>query len=60
MSRTRIFSIFIIIDLAIVSACVWSAFHHIPVRQYFLPAIMLFVLNGLWLVWITVKNTPPR
>jgi len=58
MSRTKIFAIYIIIDLAIVVACIWSAFHRIPVRQYLLPAIVLFVLNGFWLVWMTVRNTP--
>jgi hypothetical protein len=60
VSKTRIFSIFIIVDLAIVGACIWAAFHRIPVRQFLFPAIILFSLNGLWLVWITIKNTPPQ
>lgn len=60
MSKTRIFAIFITIDLAIVAGCVWSAFHRIPARQYLFPAILLFSISGLWLVWITIKNTPPR
>ena len=58
MSKTKIFAIYIIIDLAIVGACIWSAFHRIPVRQFLLPAIVLLVLSGLWLVWMTVRNTP--
>ncbi|HEY6348129.1 MAG TPA: hypothetical protein VI636_01845 [Candidatus Angelobacter sp.] len=58
MSKTKIFTIFVIIDLAIMSACVWAAFHRIPARQFLLPAGVLFVLNGLWLVWMTVTNTP--
>jgi hypothetical protein len=60
MSKAKIFVIFTMIDLAIVGACVWAAFHHLPVRWYLIPAIVLFSLNGLWLVWITLKNTPPR
>jgi hypothetical protein len=59
MSKAKIFSIFIIVDLAIVGGCVWAAFHRISVRQFLLPAIVLFSLNGLWLVWMTVRNTPP-
>lgn len=60
MTRTGIFAIFVTIDLAIVAGCVWSAFHHVPVRVYLFPAILLFCISGLWLVWITLKNTPPR
>ena len=59
MSKARIFTIYIIIDLAIVGTCIWSAFHRVPVRQYLLPAIVLFVVNGLWLVWMTIRATPP-
>jgi len=58
MSKAKIFTIYVIIDLAIVAGCVWSAFHRIPVRQFLLPAIVLFAVNGLWLVWMTVRNTP--
>jgi hypothetical protein len=31
-----------------------------PVGKYLVPAIVLFVLNGVWLVVMTVKNTPQR
>ena len=60
MTKLKIFTIFIIVELAIIVAVIWAAFHHIPARQYLLPAILLFSLNGLWLVWMTVKNTPQR
>jgi hypothetical protein len=60
MSKLKIFSIFIIVDLAIVAGCIWAAFHRIPTRQFFFPAIILFILNGLWLIWATVRNTPSR
>ena len=59
MSKAKIFVIFVLIDLAIVGGCVWSAFHRIPVRVFLVPAILLFSINGLWLVWITLKKTPP-
>jgi len=60
MSRAKIFVIFIIVDLSIVGACVWSFFHHIPARQFLYPAFVLFTLNGLWLIWIILRNTPQR
>jgi len=56
--KAKILSIFIVLELAIIGACVWAAFHSVPVRRYLFPAIALFSLNGLWLVWITLKNTP--
>jgi hypothetical protein len=60
MSRGWIFSIFILVDLAIVGAVVWCVFQRIPVSRYLIPAAVLFVLNGLWLVIVTVRNTPGR
>jgi hypothetical protein len=60
MSRTWIFSIFVLIDLAIVAAVVWCFFQRIPAGKYLIPAAVLFVLNGLWLVIATVRNTPAR
>jgi len=60
MSRIRIFATFVMIDLMIVAVAVWCFFQRIPVRQFLLPAIVLFVLNGLWLVWATIRNTPQR
>ena len=58
MPKAKVLSIFIVVELAIIGACVWSAFQHIPVRRYLFPAILLFSLNGLWLMWITLRNTP--
>jgi len=60
MSRAWIFSIFILIDLAIVAGVLWCVFHHVPVNKYFFPAVLLFILNGVWLVVMTVKSTPQR
>ncbi|HEY7403706.1 MAG TPA: hypothetical protein VIB39_09305 [Candidatus Angelobacter sp.] len=60
MSRGLIFTIFILVDLAIVAGVVWCVFQGIPVGKYLVPAIVLFVLNGIWLVIMTVRNTPPR
>jgi hypothetical protein len=60
MSRTWIFTIYILIDLAIVVGVVWCALEHIAAGKYFIPAVILFVLNGAWLVVMTLKNTPQR
>jgi len=58
VSRTAIFTIFILIDLAIVAGVLWCVFHHVPVSKYFFPAVLLFILNGVWLVVMTLKSTP--
>lgn len=60
MSRTRIFTTFVIVDLAIVGGVVFFVFQQMPVGKYLLPVIVLFVLNGVWLVVMTVRNTPPQ
>ncbi|HWG41096.1 MAG TPA: hypothetical protein VN658_11140 [Candidatus Acidoferrales bacterium] len=60
MSRAKILIAYIVIDLLIVGGVVWSVFQHVPVSKYFFPAILLFILNGAWLVMMTVRNTPPR
>jgi hypothetical protein len=52
--------IYILIDLAIVAGAIWCGFQHMKVSKYLFPAIGLFVLNGLWLVVMTVWKTPPR
>ena len=59
MSRTKIFTIYIAIDLLIVAGVVWCVFQRVPVGKYFLPAVLLFMLNGVWLVVMTVRKTPP-
>ena len=60
MSRSIIFTIYIVIDLLIVAGVVWCMFQRLPVGKYFIPAVILFVLNGVWLVVMTIKNTPQR
>jgi len=60
LTRAKIFSIYIAVDLVIVAGVVCSVFNHFPVRQFMVPAIVLFALNGLWLIWMTVRNTPKR
>jgi uncharacterized membrane protein AbrB (regulator of aidB expression) len=60
MSRRWIFTIYILIDLAIVGGVVWCALRRVPAAKFFFPAIILFVLNGVWLVVMTLKNTPQR
>jgi hypothetical protein len=60
MSRSWIFTIFILVDLAIVAGVVWCVFQRMPVSKYFFPAILLFMANGVWLVVMAVRSTPPR
>jgi hypothetical protein len=60
MSRAAIFTIFIVIDLLIVAGVVWCALARVPTAKFFIPAVILFVLNGVWLVVMTLKNTPQR
>jgi hypothetical protein len=57
MSRTIIYALYVVFHLLIVAGVVWCAFQRWPVRQYLLPAIGLFVLGGVWLIVMTVKNT---
>jgi len=59
MSRTAIYFAYILLDLAIVAGVVWCAFQRIPIGKYLIPAVVLFVLNGLWLVVMTLRHTPP-
>jgi len=60
MPRAKILSAYIVIDLLIVAGVVWCVFQHLPVSKYFFPAILLFIANGVWLVVMTVRKTPPR
>jgi len=61
MSRTKIFVIYSLVDVLIVAGVVWAAFvARCPSKQVLLTAALLFVLNGLWLVVMTLRNTPPR
>ena len=58
MARTKIFIAYVVIDLLIVGGVVWCVFQHVPVSKYFFPAVLLFMLNGVWLVVMTVRKTP--
>ena len=60
MSRASIFTIFILVDLAIVGGVLFCVFQRLPVGKYLVPAIVLFTLNGVWLVVMTIRKTPPR
>jgi hypothetical protein len=60
MSRLQIYSLYVLIDLMIVAGVVWCVFHRIPVGKYLIPAIVLFMLSGLWLIVMTLKSTNPR
>jgi hypothetical protein len=60
MSRTTIFAIYVLLDLVIVAGVVWCVFQRIPVARYLIPAAILFVLSGMWLVVMTIRNTPPH
>jgi hypothetical protein len=60
MSKARIFSIYVVLDLAIVVGVLLCVGHRWPVGRYLIPAAALFVLNGIWLIVMTVKHTPPR
>jgi len=60
MSRAKILLVYVAIDLLIVGGVVWCVFQHVPVIKYFFPAVLLFMLNGAWLVVMTVRKTPPR
>ena len=46
------------IYLLIAAGVVWGAFNQWPAREYIVPAGVLFVINGVWLVVMTVRETP--
>ena len=58
MPPTRILVIYVLIDLLIVAGVVFCVFQRIPVGKFLPPAIVLFVLNGIWLVVMTIRKTP--
>jgi len=59
MSRTKIYVAYVLLDLVIVAGVVWCVFQRISVGKYLIPAAVLFVLNGLWLIAMTIRHTPP-
>jgi hypothetical protein len=60
MAKGKIFAIYIAIDLLIVAGVVWCVFERIAASRFLLPAATLFVLNGVWLIVVTVRNTPRK
>jgi hypothetical protein len=61
MSRTKIFVVYTLVDVLIVAGVVWAALvARWPSKHILLTAAALFVLNGIWLVVMTVRNTPSR
>jgi len=60
MPKTRILVIYSVIDLLIGAAVVWCVLQRIPLSKFLIPATVLFVLNGIWLLVMVVKTTPPR
>jgi hypothetical protein len=58
MSRARIFTTYVIVDLLIVAGVLFCAVQRWPVQRYLIPAAALFVLAGLWLIVMTVRSTP--
>jgi hypothetical protein len=60
MSRAAVFTIYIVIDLLIVAGVVWCVFQRIPASRFFIPAVILFLLNGIWLLVMTLRKTPPK
>jgi hypothetical protein len=60
MPKIRILVIYGVIDLLIGAGVVWCVLRGMRLSQYFIPAALLFVLNGVWLVVATVRSTPQR
>ena len=60
MPKARILVIYSVIDLLIGIGVVWCVLRGMPVNRYLIPAAALFVLNGVWLIVMTVRTTPPR
>ena len=60
MPKIRILAIYIVIDLLIGAGVVWCVLRGISVSKYLIPATVLFVLNGVWLLAATIRSTPQR
>jgi hypothetical protein len=59
MPKIRILAIYIVIDLLIGAGVIWCVLQRIPVLDYLIPAAALFVLNGIWLLVMVIRTTPP-
>ena len=60
MPKIKILVIYAVIDLLIGAGVVWCVLQRIPFSKFLVPATVLFVLNGIWLLVIVVRTTPPR
>jgi len=58
MPKTTILVIYAVIDLLIGAGVIWCVLQRIPVSKFLIPATVLFVLNGIWLLVMVVKTTP--
>ena len=59
MPRIKILVIYGVIDLLIGAGVVWCVLQGMSVNKYLIPAAVLFVLNGIWLVVMVIRTTPP-
>ncbi|MGE5321794.1 MAG: hypothetical protein ACM3SW_02975 [Actinomycetota bacterium] len=59
MPKIRILAIYTVIDLLIGVGVVWCVLRGISVSRYLIPATALFVLNGVWLLVMVIRTTPP-
>ena len=59
MPKIRILAIYIVIDLLIGAGVVWCVLRGMSVSKYLIPATVLFVLNGVWLLVMVIRTTPP-
>ncbi|MGH9568197.1 MAG: hypothetical protein ACRD4F_01060 [Candidatus Angelobacter sp.] len=61
MSIAKRIVLYVLLDVVILAGLIWAAFiARWPAREVVIPATLLFVLNGIWLIVMAVKNTPPR
>ena len=60
MPKVRILVIYAVIDLLIGAWVVWCVLRGMRASEYLIPATVLFVLNGVWLLIATVRSTPGR
>lgn len=58
MPKIKILVIYAMIDLLIGAGVIWCVLRGMRVSQYLVPASVLFVLNGVWLVVMVVRSTP--
>ena len=60
MPKIKILVIYAVIDLLIGAGVVWCVLQRISFSKFLVPATVLFVLNGIWLLVMVVRTTPPR